>query len=51
MNAEQLYEGMKEALKIFRLRFSDMDKVRVQFGVDYVTFSHGKDSITFGVDK
>lgn len=41
MNMEELYDDMKRALKIFGLRFSEMDKVTVYRLDGFLYFTNG----------
>ena len=41
MNMEELYDDMKRALKIFGLRFSEMDKVTVYKQGGFLYFTDG----------
>ena len=41
MNMEELYDDMKRALKIFGLRFSEMDKVTVYKQGSFLYFTDG----------
>lgn len=49
MSMDDLYAYMKEALKFFDLRFSDMSEVHVGFdtgGEDhFIVFTHGKNEV------
>lgn len=45
MYAAELYDEIKEALKFFGLRFSEMDKMSVKFLAGAVVFEHEGRSI------
>lgn len=49
MNAEQLYEKMKDALAFFGLRFHDKHLVEVVFHEGSVVFRYDGATITFEV--
>ena len=46
MNAEELYQEIKDALATFGLGFNEMDKMQVHFEDNQVTFSYEDRSLT-----
>ena len=46
MNAEELYQEIKDALANFGLRFNEMDKMKVYFENNQVTFNYANKSLT-----
>ena len=51
MNAEELYEAMKDALIHFNINFHKKHLMTVNFKPDEVQFSYGNKSISFKVEK
>lgn len=51
MTGQELYDALKDALRLFGLRFNEMDQVTVTTANDQVTFTFGLRSVTFGVSK
>ena len=46
MDAEELYQEIKDALANFGLRFNEMDKMKVYFEDNQVTFNYENRSLT-----
>lgn len=51
MTMQDLYDRMKDALKFFGLRFSEMHEVRVSVKGDRVCFDHEGQQITFELPR
>lgn len=50
MNADELYEQMKEALNMFGLSFYQKDSMQVEFKDGQVIFTYGNKSISIKAD-
>ena len=50
MDADQLYEEMKAALRYFGLEFFEKDKMTIRTTVDEIIFSYGERHITVKVN-
>ena len=46
MNASDLYQEIKDALATFGLQFNEMDKMKVYFEDNQVTFNYANKSLT-----
>jgi hypothetical protein len=45
MNADELYDQIKAALRYFGLDWNEKDKIEVRFENGAIVFVHGKESI------
>lgn len=51
MTMEDLYQDMKDALKMFDLHFGDKEEVQIELTKDGLTFRHGRKSVTVDLPK
>lgn len=51
MNAQTLYDRIKEALAFFGLRFAEMGQMTVEFEPDRIVFTYGGYMCAFPLDE
>lgn len=51
INAQEFYDHLKIAMNALGVRWGDMDQIVIEFGTDYVRFSHGNRSMSITVGE